>query len=156
MMVVAVYETDEQAQLALESLGEAGITLDQASVVGVGEHEDEDEAAAFEGGQSATARGAGRGAVLGGIAGVVLWVIPGGPIVVGGALAAGAVGAVAGGGLGILAEAGASQESLPDYEEDLTDGRYLVCVHGDADEVERARQALKMTDTEEIDVYGAG
>lgn len=45
------------------------------------------------------------------------------------AAAAGAVGAVAGVGLGILAEAGASQESLPDYEEDLTKGRYLVCVY---------------------------
>jgi uncharacterized membrane protein len=153
MMIVAVYETDEQAQLAIESLGEAGITLDQASVVGVGEHED--QAPAFEGGQSATARGAGRGAVLGGIAGVVLWVIPGGPIVVGGALAAGAIGAAAGGGLGILAEAGASQQSLPDYEEDLTEGRYLVCVHGDAGDVERARLALEMTDTEEIDFYDA-
>jgi len=151
MMIVAVYETDEQAQVALESLRESGITLDQATVVGIGEHED--EAAALEGGQSATARGAGRGAVLGGIAGVVLWVLPGGPIVVGGALAAGAVGAVAGGGLGILAEAGASQDAIPDYEEDLTEGRYLVCVHGTSDDVARARDALEMTDTEQVDFY---
>ena len=27
MMIVTVYETDEQAQLAMESLGEAGITV---------------------------------------------------------------------------------------------------------------------------------
>jgi hypothetical protein len=153
MMIVAVYETDEQAQLALESLAEVGITLDMASVVGVGEHEG--QAAALAGGSSPAARGAGRGAVLGGIAGIVLWVLPGGPVVIGGALAAGAVGAVAGGGLGILAEAGAPEEALPDYEEDLTEGRYLVVVHGVAGDIERARQAFEMTDTEEIELYGA-
>jgi uncharacterized membrane protein len=151
-MLIAVYETDEQARLALDALEEAGITLEHASIVGVGEQED--EAAALQGGQSPSARGAGRGAVLGGIAGLVLWVLPGGPVVIGGALAAGAVGAAAGGGLGVLAEAGAPREALPDYEKDLTDGRYLVTVHGDAGVIDRARQALEMTDRESIDVFG--
>jgi hypothetical protein len=150
-VLIAVYETDEQAQLALGSLDEIGMTLDDVSVIGAGEHED--EAPPLEGGDSPTARGAGRGAVLGGIAGVVLWVLPGGPVVLAGALAAGAAGAVAGGGLGILAEAGAPASALPDYEEELTDGRYLVCVHGDADRLASAKAALEMTDTEQIEVY---
>jgi hypothetical protein len=151
-MLIAVYETDELAQLALDALEEVGLGLDRVSVVGAGEHEE--EAAALEGAASPTATGAGRGAVLGGIAGVVLWVLPGGPVVLGGALAAGMAGAVAGGGLGILAEAGTPAESLPDYEEDLTDGRYLVCVHVDGDGLSTARSALEMTDTEGIAAYG--
>lgn len=83
-MLIAVYETDEQAQLALGSLEAIGLTLEDVSVIGSGEHAD--EAAALEGGDTPTARGAGRGALLGGIAGVVLWVLPGGPVVLGGAL----------------------------------------------------------------------
>ena len=127
-VVVAVYETDEQARFGLVALEEAGVHQDRISIVGRGERSD--DTVPMQEGRSATAEGASRGAMIGGIAGVVLMVLPGGPVLAGGFLAAAAAGAFAGAGLGILSELGVPGSVVPDYEEDLTDGRYLVCVHG--------------------------
>ncbi len=147
--VVAVYETDEQAQMGYESVRETGIAAEQITVVGAGESGATD---AFAGAESPTAKGAGRGALLGGIVGaVVTLAIPGvGVVLASGLLAAGAV---SGAGLGMLAEVGVPTANVKDYEEDLADGRYLVVVHGSAEDVERAHDALYMTDTEELDRY---
>ncbi|MGZ8570953.1 MAG: general stress protein [Actinomycetota bacterium] len=153
-VVVAVYETDEQARLALATLEEAGVPPERISIVGAGEQAD--DVVPMEQGSSATAAGAGRGAVIGGIAGVVLMVLPGGPVLVGGFLAAAAAGAFAGAELGILSQLGVPSSVVPDFEEDLTDGRYLVCVHGGIEETRHVRGVLDMTDNESLQIYGAG
>ena len=143
--VVAVYETDEQARLGFDALREEGVAEERITVVGAGETDDAE--GAFDA-ESPTARGAGRGALLGGIVGVAVTVlVPGAGVVYASGLFAaaaigGVTGALAGGGLGILAEVGV-----------LTGGRYLVVVHGDPDEAERARAVLDMTDTEELDLF---
>lgn len=152
--VVGVYETDEQARLGLDALLEEGVPETRISIVGAGETEDE---GAFDQAASPTAKGAARGAVFGGIAGAIVAIaVPGGAAVVASGLLAGAVvatGAVAGASLGIVAELGVPTANVADYEEDLADGRYLVIVHGGADEVTRAHAVLDMTDTEELDLY---
>lgn len=153
-VVVAVYETDEQARFGLTVLEDAGVHQARVSIVGRGERSD--DTVPMQDAPSATAEGAGRGAVLGGIAGVVLMVLPGGPVVVGGFLAAAAAGAFAGAGLGILSELGVPGSVVPDYEEDITGGRYLVCVHGEATETQHVRGVLEMTDNEGLQVYGIG
>ena len=121
--------------------------------MGVGEQDD--DVVPMEQGASATAEGAGRGAVIGGVAGVVLMMLPGGPVVAGGFLAAAAVGAFAGGELGILSQLGVPASVVPDFEEDLTEGRYLVCVHGEHEESRRIHGILDMTDNESLQIYGA-
>ncbi|HEY6568374.1 MAG TPA: hypothetical protein VI341_12740 [Actinomycetota bacterium] len=147
--VVAVFQTDEQAQLGFTSLIDAGTRADRISIIGAGEA-DADEA--FTGSASSTAEGAGRGAVFGGIAGAVVAIaIPGAGLILAGGLVAGA--AVAGAGLGIITELGVPQANVADYEEDLTDGRYLVVVHGAPDDVRSAHAVLDMTDTEELHLY---
>ena len=61
--------------------------------------------------------------------------------------------AAAGAGFGVIAELGVPQANVADYEEDLTDGRYLVVVHGGAEDVRSAHAVLDMTDTESLDLY---
>jgi hypothetical protein len=154
--VVAVYETDEQARMGLDALREGGVPEDRITVVGAGEAAPE---GAFESADSPTAKGAARGALFGGIAGaLVTLAIPGGGVVLASGLFAAAVvgggaGALAGASIGVLAEVGVPTANVKDYEEDLTDGRYLLVVHGSSAESTDAYAVLDMTDTEELDLY---
>jgi uncharacterized membrane protein len=144
---VAVYQTDEQARAGLDALVEAGIPQERISVIGAG------EAAAMTDvrpGEDVATRRMEHGALFGAVVGgLVALAVPGGFVLVGGALA----GAAAGGGLGGLASVGVPDDRLGDYTEDLTDGRYLVVAHGTPDEVAMAGDVLGMTDTEELDVF---
>jgi hypothetical protein len=152
--VVGVYETDEQARFAFGELGTAGIPEDVVSVIGRGE--DEGDASAFAGPDSPTAKGAARGAVVGGaVAAVAMFMIPGGAgvFLASGALGGLMMGAAVGGGLGVLAEVGVPTEAIPDFEEDLTEDRYLVVVHGEDDHLETAWSVLEMTDRESLTRY---
>jgi hypothetical protein len=144
---VAVYETDEQAQAGLGALVDVGIPHDRISVIGAGESA---AMAELELGEDVAARRMEHGALFGSIVGgLVALAIPGGAVLVGGALA----GAVAGGGMGGLASVGVPEARLADYTEDLTDGRYLIVTHGSPEEVTLAGDVLGMTDTEELDVF---
>jgi len=144
---VAVFQTDEQAQAGLDALVEAGIPQERISIIGAG------EAAAMadlQPGEDVAAHRMEHGALFGSIVGgLVALAIPGGAVLVGGALA----GAVAGGGLGGLASVGVPEGRLADYTEDLTDGRYLIVTHGSSEEVTLAGDVLGMTDTEQLDVF---
>jgi Heat induced stress protein YflT domain len=149
--VVAVYETDEQARMGFDALRSSGVPQDRITVVGAGGSQHE---AGLSDVESATARGAGRGALLGGVVGaVVSLMIPGGAVVFASGLVAAGVGALAGGSLGVLAEVGVPNDNLRDYEEDLADGRYLVVVHGREADARAAFGVLDMTDTEELDLF---
>jgi outer membrane lipoprotein SlyB len=144
---VAVYQTDEQARAGLDALLEAGIPEERISIVGAGEAS---ATADIEPGEDVGARRMEHGAVFGAVVGgLVALAIPGGVVLVGGALA----GAVAGGGLGGLVSVGVPDDRVSDYTEDLTDGRYLVVAHGTPEDVKVAGDVLGMTDTEELDVF---
>jgi hypothetical protein len=154
--VVAVYETDEQARMGFDALREQGVPEERITVVGAGEAGAADT---FEAAGSPTAMGAGRGALFGGITGVLVSLaIPGGGVVLASglfaaAVVAGGAGALAGAGIGVLAEVGVPTANANDYEEHLADGRYLLVVHGTAIEATGAHAVLDMTDTEELDLY---
>ncbi len=84
--------------------------------------------------------------------------IPGGAVVVASGLLAAAVigggaGALAGAGIGVLAEVGVPAANVQDYEEDLSVGRYLLVAHGSPAQATDAHAVLDMTDTQELALY---
>jgi hypothetical protein len=104
-------------------------------------------------------QGAGAGAWIGGLfgllAGGAFLLVPGvGPVVVAGSLAAvllggaegAAVGAVGGGLFGALAGWGISRQHILKYTEHLQGGKYLVIANGTTEEIARAEQILRKGD----------
>jgi hypothetical protein len=100
--------------------------------------------------------GAGTGAWLGGVFGILfgaafLWVPGFGPLMVAGPFAAAllggvegvALGAAGGGLLGSLVGWGVSRKHILKYEEHLRGGRYLLVAHGSRDQVNLAREILE-------------
>jgi hypothetical protein len=152
---VAVFETDEQARFGLESLREAGVPEDRISIVGRGEEAPQDEGVSPVAPESETARGIGRGSLLGGAVGLVVAIaVPGGVVLGSGLLAAmAASGAIFGGSLGMIGQLGVPETQVAEYEEDLSAGRYLVIVHGTSAEVGAAYEVLVLTDNEELDLF---
>jgi heat induced stress protein YflT len=151
--VVGVFDGPNHAEQALNDLKNAGFSAEQVSVVA----KDTGEARTMvEGSDMAGAetKGAGTGALLGGIGGGILgWLvgigalaIPGiGPVVAAGALATtlggAAVGAVAGGLIGALVGAGVPEEDARGYETHVREGRILLTVAATTgDQAEQARQ----------------
>jgi hypothetical protein len=159
---VAVYETLEQSERAVRQLDQGGYPIKQVSLVAQN-LETEKEVHGFITAGDVAKQGAGTGAWVGGIfgllmGGAVLFVPGVGPLVVVGSLAAallgaaegGAVGATAGGLLGALAGWGVSKEHVIKYEDHIKSGQYLVVAHGNAEEVERARTILGGTSPVEL------
>jgi heat induced stress protein YflT len=148
--VVAVVSDMDAAQDAAERLIAAGIGTDHVSIVG----KDAQSPRRVNGfvttgsiaGQSAAA-GAWIGGVFGLLMGTALLFVPGaGPLIVLGPLAAAAVGAAQGGLLGgavaVLLGHFVEDDERQRYEQLVRDGCCLVVVHGDEQEVARARQLL--------------
>ena len=148
--VVAVVSDMDAAQDAVERLMAAGIGTGHVSVVG----KDAQSSRRVNGfvttgsiaGPSAAA-GAWIGGVFGLLMGTALLFVPGaGPLIVLGPLAAAAVGAAEGGLLGgavaVLLGHFVDDDERQRYEQLVRDGCCLVVVHGDEQEVARARQLL--------------
>ena len=143
-----VYDTYDQARKAVEQLRQAGIPDADISVVAnrkVTKEHPEGEMASAAGG------GAGVGAALGGgaglLAGLGLLAIPGlGPVVAAGWLAATAVGAVggalAGGLISALVDAGVSETDAHVYSESVRRGGTLLTVRTSASNASTAEAAL--------------
>lgn len=135
-----VYDTYADAEATVRDLEAAGLPAEDISLVAnkyvSEEYDDVTEA-------SATASGAGLGAVAGGgaglLAGVGLLAIPGlGPVVAAGWLAAtaagAAAGAAAGGLIGALVDAGTPEEEAHVYSEAVRRGGTLLTVRNDTAE----------------------
>jgi len=167
--VAGVFESQGDAEKALNELKDAGFRPDQVSVVAKDTRESRDlvESSGMEGAETT---GAATGAVLGGITGGILgWLvgigtlaIPGiGPIVAAGALATtlggAAVGATAGGLIGALVGAGVPEEDARGYEESVGRGQILLTIHAtDSTQVKRARQAFEQHGGADVRTYGRG
>lgn len=143
--VTKVYDTYAQAENAVRALEEAGVPVDNISVVS-NRSIDRDGDDTNE-----TAAGAGIGAAVGGTAGLLaglgMLAIPGiGPVVAAGWLAATAAGALAGGAtggiIGALVDAGTSEEDAHVYSEAVRRGGTLVTVKADGRNEEVARMIL--------------
>ncbi|MGB9680116.1 MAG: general stress protein [Minisyncoccia bacterium] len=163
--VVAIYGTMEAAEGAVKDLIEKGYPANQLSIVAQ-DLTSEEKVHGFITTGDVAKTGAGTGAWVGGIFGLLVgagffWVPAVGPILVVGSLASvllggieGAVAGGAGGGLlGALVGWGVSRKHILKYEEKLKGGKYLVIAHGSDDDVAKAKGMLQETKPEELEEH---
>lgn len=166
--IVGLYDQLSQARDAMAELTQAGVQRDSINLVahasaeeygryfdGEGKYQD-----APSGAVSSIATGAGAGAILGGIGGLVVGLslipIPGiGPIIAAGPLAsamAGAgIGAVVGGLIGGLTSIGVDEEHAGYYAEGVRRGGSLLVVKTDSHMQSRVTQILKRHEPVDIE-----
>lgn len=155
---VAVFETREQAQSAVQQLLAEGVPVAQISVVArtlQGHHHLEQD---IEAGDDQTEQHAAKGAAIGGafgaLAGLTSLAIPGlGLVAAAGALAMGMTGAIAGAAIGSYAGFGLSGHHVEKYERLLNDGKILVIVHGNPLTVAQAHALLRTLPAEETNLH---
>jgi hypothetical protein len=165
--VVGTYDSMDAADAAVRKLVEGGFPAGQVSVIAQNLQSEKQVHGFITTGDVAKV-GAGTGAWVGGLfgvlAGVALVFVPAvGPLLVAGPFAAsllagveGAiVGAGAGGLLGALAGLGISKEHIVKYEDQLKAGKYLVLAQGDAAAAARAESILQATAPAELTAHGA-
>jgi len=149
--ISGLFRTNEEAKAVVSALEEAGVPSQDITIVGP-----EGEAG------TNTAEGAGIGAALGGVGGLLAglgaFAIPGiGPVVGAGWLAAAIIGAAGGaavgGVVGALTEAGIDEDSAHVYAEGVRRGGALVSARADEAQAEVVSSILRSggaVDTEEL------
>ncbi len=164
-LAIAIYDRHGLAEEAVKRLQHAGFDMKRISIVAKDYETEEHVVGYLNAGDRAKIFGK-FGAVWGALVGVLfgsalLFVPVVGHIVVLGPLAATLVEGVAGaavvGGtsalVGALSSLGIPRNSVLRYETALKANRFLLVVHGTADEIEHARGLLKATGAESIDSH---
>jgi hypothetical protein len=163
--VIGVYDHLAQAEEAVRRLDRGGFPIKQISIVG--QHaEHERDVQGYVTVEDVARKGAGTGALLGGLSGLLtvaafIWIPGFGRLLVAGPMAAallgllaGIEGAVAGaawgGVLGALVGWGVSTQHILKYEEHLKAGKYLVIAHGSPVEMEHAHRILHGTGAQDL------
>lgn len=154
-----VFDSHAAAEDAIRTLGQSGFDMKKLSLVGKGCHSEEKPMGFYTTGDRIKAWG-GTGAFWGGIWGLLLapavFVLPGlGVVGMAGPLVATLVGALEGavvvGSLSALGSAltqiGVPQDQVIKYEAALKVDKYLLVVHGSADDQQRARAVLAQAKT---------
>jgi len=149
-----VFDTHAAAENAIRTLGQSGFDMQKLSLVGKGYHSEEKPMGFYTAGDRIKAWG-GTGAFWGGIWGLLLapavFVLPGlGMVGMAGPLVATLVGALEGavvvGGLSALGAAltqvGVPKDQVIKYEAALKVDKYLLVVHGSAQDQDKARAVL--------------
>ncbi|HJZ91235.1 MAG TPA: general stress protein [Gemmataceae bacterium] len=149
--VIAVYPDHASAEEAVRRLQKEGIPMQNLSIIGK-DFQAVERPLGFVTTGTVAKDGAKVGAWTGGLFGLLIGaaflILPGvGPVVIAGPLAAallgGFEGALAGaafGGLtGALVGLGVSKDKAIRYESQVKAGKFLVTLHGDGSEIERAR-----------------
>jgi len=162
---VAVFNDHTGAEDAVKELQKSGFDIKKLSIVGKDYHSNEHVVGYYNSGDRIKYWGK-LGAFWGGLWGLLFgsafFFIPGiGPIVVGGPLVSWIVGALEGaavvGGLSAVGAAlysiGIPKDSVLKYEISLKANKFLLVVHGTAEEVEKAGQILKSTNATETNVH---
>lgn len=156
--IVGVYNTHEKAIAAIEALKDAGYPVKQLSLMGqssLGDHNlhhiSKHEALA----NAPLAIGVVAGPILGALAGLGLFAIPGIGIVFGagavvGALAGLDAGLISGGLVTVLTRLGMQTEKAEVYEAHLKNGKYLIMLEGTEEELFRAQTLLNEHGTHEL------
>lgn len=163
--VISVYGSLSQAEEAVHSLARNGFPIKQISIVAQNLESEKVVHGYISAGDLAKS-GAGTGAWVGGLFGLLIgaafvWVPGFGPLLIAGPLAAallggveGAVAGSAGGGLlGALIGWGVSREHVIKYEDRLKGGKYLLVAHGSPEEVAKAHKILERTEADEVNVH---
>jgi uncharacterized membrane protein len=144
--ISGLYDTYDQARLAVEELEDSGIPSRDISIVAPGGH-DQDGTQDVDG----TVAGAGLGAAVGGVGGLLSemasFAIPGiGPVVGAGWLVTTLIGAATGGAvgglLGFLTDAGVEEKDAHVYAEGIRRGSALVLARVDETQVAAGREIL--------------
>jgi hypothetical protein len=154
-IAVAICNSHQQAESAVKALQRAGFDMRKLSIIGKDYHTEEHVVGYLNAGDRAKFFGK-FGAFWGALAGILfgsalLFVPVVGHIVVLGPLAAmlagGLQGAVLGGGLSALAGAligiGIPKDSVLRYETAIKADKFVLVVHGDAQEIKRAHELLQ-------------
>ena len=163
--VVAIYETHREAEEAIRKLETAGIDMRTLSIVGKGTHTDEHVVGYYNNGDRMKYWGK-AGAYWGGFWGLLFgsaaFAIPGiGPVLMAGPIVASIVGALEGaavfGGLSAIGAGllgmGIPEDSVIEYETALKTDKFLLFVHSEPAEVERARAILADTRRHKLDLH---
>jgi len=164
----AVYGTHQAAEAAVKKLGHAGFDMSKLSIVGRDFHTDEHVVGFYNGPDRVRYWGR-QGAFWGGMFGILFapafFFIPGvGPILTGGLFGSalmgmvegGLVGAAAGGTATVLGAGlygiGIPKDSVLAYEKDIKADKFLLLVHGTAEEAKKAHDLL-LEGAESVQVY---
>jgi uncharacterized membrane protein len=164
-VVVAVYKDHQSAEEAVQELQRAGFDMKKLSIVGKDYHTEEHVTGYY----NAVDRmkywgklGAFWGGVWGLLFGAAFFAVPGiGPVLVAGPLVAWIVGALEGaivtGGLSAIGAGlysiGIPKDSVVRYETELKVSNFLLIAHGAGEEIAKARDILKTTSAEEVNVH---
>ena len=165
--VVALFNQHTQAESGVKELQEAGFDMKSLSIVGKEYHTDEDVVGYYTSGDRMALWGK-YGAFWGGFWGLLFgsafFMIPGiGPLVMFGPvvtwIVAALEGAVVVGGLSALGAGlysiGIPKNSILKYEASLKAGKFMLIVHGTAEEVARAKDILTSHGASETNVHMA-
>lgn len=149
-----VFDTHSAAEAAIRTLGQSGFDMKKLSLVGKGYHSEEKPMGFYTTGDRIKAWGS-TGAFWGGIWGLLLapavFVLPGlGVVGMAGPFVATLIGALEGavvvGGLSALGAAltqiGVPKDQVIKYEAALKVDKYLLVVHGSAEDQDKARSVL--------------
>ncbi|MFZ6773883.1 DUF1269 domain-containing protein [Undibacterium sp. SXout7W] len=151
---VYIYNTHQEAEEAIRSLGKSGFDVKKLSLIGKGYHSEEQPIGFYTIGDKIKTWG-GNGAFWGGIWGLLMapavFFLPGvgllamaGPVVT--TLIAAMEGAVVVGGLSALGAAltqiGVSDNQVVKYEMALKVDKYILMVHGNADDLAHVHSVL--------------
>ncbi len=162
---VALYNTHDLAEEAVRALQKAAFDIKKVSIIGKGYHREEHPIGFYNTGDRVKfwgAQGAFWGGVWGLLVGAALFWIPGlGLVVMAGPLVAALVGALEGAiavaGLSALGAAlysiGIPKNSIIRYETALKSDHYLIIVHGDQQEVERAHEVLAASEPTDVAIH---
>jgi hypothetical protein len=155
---VAVFDQHARAEQAVKQLQQAGFDMKKLSIVGKEYHSQEDVIGYYTTGERMRYWGA-NGAFWGGLWGMLFgsafFFIPGvGPIIAAGPIVSWMIGAMEGaaivGGFSAvgagLYSIGIPRNSILEYETSLKAGKFLLVVHGTAQEVSRAHMILAASD----------
>ncbi|VAW96386.1 hypothetical protein MNBD_GAMMA19-1236 [hydrothermal vent metagenome] len=162
---VAVYDEHLKAEAAVRQLLEAGFDAGKLSIVGKGYQCEEHPIGFYNTGDRMKLWGA-QGAFWDGLWGLLLgaaffWVPGLGTVIIAGPLTGALVavleGAVVVGGLSVLGAAlygiGIPRDSIIRYETAIKSDHYLLIVHGDQGEVERAHDVLVTGDAQDVTIH---
>ena len=165
--VVAVYDTHEGAEVAVKELQRAGIDMHTLSIIGKDTHTDEQVVGYYNSGDRMKRWGK-MGAYWGGFWGLLFgsafFAIPGvGPVLAAGPVVAWIVGALEGaalvGGVSAIGAGlygmGIPKDSVVEYELALKTDKFLLLVHGTAQEVEKAETVIGTTCPAKLTVHAA-
>ena len=154
--VVAVYDSVEQARLAVHILNRSDIANEQVSLIAshLEGHRDI-ESRLLEGADDVhdALVGAGIGSLIGVLTGFSIALVGGTVAIVAGPLTGLVTGAVAGTFLGGMEGWGIHRHRVSHYERLVQDGHPLVVVTGDPLQIAQAYRVLQQTDARELHVY---